>query len=129
MPGAGLLPAALLVQRIGLASLIDRRLHLPVEAANSGVKACTVLGSMLAGGDSIDDVALLRAAAMPVLFDQTREPSTIGSWLRAFRWANVREMDVNRPGMSGDFISWKRMRSWHILAGTRVSFVSVRFGR
>jgi hypothetical protein len=94
VPCAGLVSAALLVQRIGLASLIDRRLHLPADGANSGVKACTVLGSMLAGGDSIEDVALLRSAALPALFDQTRAPSTIGSWLRAFRWSNVRELDA-----------------------------------
>jgi len=78
VPGAGLLPAALLVQRIGLASLIDRRLHLPVEAANSGVKACTVLGSMLAGGDSIDDVALLRAAAGRITWNCSPVPRVRG---------------------------------------------------
>jgi hypothetical protein len=94
VPAAGLLPAALLAQRIGLVSLIDRRLHLSAEAANSGTKALTVIGSMLAGGDSIEDVALLRSAAMGQLFDQTRAPSTIGSWLRAFRWGNVRELDA-----------------------------------
>lgn len=38
---------------------------------------------MLAGGDSIDDVAVLRAGAAPELFDATRAPSTVGSWLRA----------------------------------------------
>ncbi len=34
---------------------------------------------MLAGGDSIDDTALLRAGALPALFDVTRAPSTVGS--------------------------------------------------
>jgi hypothetical protein len=94
VPAAGLLPVALLVQRIGLASLIDRRLHLRSESANSGTKAMTVVGSMLAGGDSIEDVAVLRSAAMGRLFDQSRAPSTIGSWLRAFGWGNVRELDA-----------------------------------
>ncbi|MBA3277928.1 MAG: IS1380 family transposase, partial [Geodermatophilaceae bacterium] len=28
------------------------------------------------------------------LFDQTRAPSTIGSWLRAFKWHNVRQFDA-----------------------------------
>ena len=28
------------------------------------------------------------------LFDQVRAPSTIGSWLRAFKWSNVRELDA-----------------------------------
>ena len=49
---AGLLPAAALAQRIGLGDLVDRRLRLAAEGANSGSKALTVIGSMLAGGDS-----------------------------------------------------------------------------
>jgi hypothetical protein len=49
---------------------------------------------MLAGGDSIDDTALLRAGATSKLFDATRAPSTIGSWLRGFKWFNVRQLDA-----------------------------------
>ena len=53
-----------------------------------------MLGAMLAGGDSIDDVDVLRAGAAPVLFDQVRAPSTMGTWLRAFTWSNIRQFDV-----------------------------------
>ena len=60
---AGLLPAAILAQRIDLAGLIDSRLRLAKHGANSGSKALSVIGSMLVGGDSIDDVAVLRAGA------------------------------------------------------------------
>jgi hypothetical protein len=63
-------------------------------AANGGAKAVTVLGSMLAGGDSIDDVGVLRAGAAGVLFDDVRAPSTIGTWLRAFTWSNIRQFDA-----------------------------------
>src|SRR5665647_1619258 len=49
---------------------------------------------MLAGGDSIDDVAVLRAGATGSLFDGTRAPSTVGSWLRAHKWSNVRQLDA-----------------------------------
>ncbi len=49
---------------------------------------------MLAGGDSIDDTAVLRAGAAESLFDGTRAPSTIGSWLRAHKWSNVRQLDA-----------------------------------
>ncbi len=49
---------------------------------------------MLAGGDSIDDVAVLRAGAAGSLFDGTRAPSTVGSWLRAHKWSNVRQLDA-----------------------------------
>ncbi len=63
-------------------------------AANGGAKAVTVLGSMLAGGDSIDDVGVLRAGAAGVLFDDVRAPLTIGTWLRAFTWSNIRQFDA-----------------------------------
>jgi len=94
VPNAGLLPAAVLAQRIDLAALIDERLTLAKHGANSGTEALTVIGSMLAGGDSIDDVAVLRAGATGSLFDATRAPSTIGSWLRAHKWSNVRQLDA-----------------------------------
>ncbi len=94
VPCAGLLPAAVLIQRINLARLVDGRLTLARHGANSGTKALIAIGSMLAGGDSIDDTALLRAGALPELFDAIRAPSTIGSWLRSFKWHNVRELDA-----------------------------------
>ncbi len=94
VPNAGLLPAAVLAERLGLGELIDSRLHLARHGANSGTKALTVVGSMLAGGDSIDDVAVLRAGAAPELFNATRAPSTVGSWLRAHKWSNVRQYDA-----------------------------------
>ena len=94
LPCAGLLPAAVLAQRIDVAGLVDERVTLARHGANSGTKAMTVIGSMLAGGDSIDDAALLRAETLPDLFDLSRAPSTIGSWLRDFRWHNVRQLDA-----------------------------------
>jgi len=94
VPNAGLLPAAILGQRLDLAGLVDRRLRLARHGANSGAKALSVIGSMLVGGDSIDDVAVLRAGAASALFDGTRAPSTVGSWLRAYKWSNVRQLDA-----------------------------------
>ena len=88
---AGMLPVAALAQKLELAELIDTRLRLDAHGANSATKALSVIATILAGGDSIDDVALLRAGAMPELFDRNRAPSTVGSWLRAFRWSNARE--------------------------------------
>jgi Transposase DDE domain group 1 len=92
--GAGLLPAAVLAQKIGLAGLVERRVRLARHGANGGTKSLTVVGSMLLGGDSVADTALLQAGATSALFDQLRAPSTIGSWLRAFKWSNVREFDA-----------------------------------
>jgi len=94
MPNAGLLPAAMLAQRVGLADLIDERLVLDKHGANSAAKALTVVGTMLAGGDSIDDTDVLRAGAFGEVFDQTRAPSTIGTWLRTHKWSNVRQHDA-----------------------------------
>jgi hypothetical protein len=94
VPCAGLLPAAVLAQRLDVAGLVDERLTLARHGANSGTKALTVVGSMLAGGDSIDDTDVLRAGALPELFDLTRAPSTVGSWLRDFKWHNVRQLDA-----------------------------------
>jgi hypothetical protein len=72
VPNAGLLPAAVLAQRIDLTGLIDDRLHRGQH----------------------HDVAMLRAGAAGVLFDDTRAPSTVGSWLRAHKWSNVRQLDA-----------------------------------
>lgn len=94
VPSAGLLPAAVLAQRVDLSGLVEDRVALARHGANSGAKALTVIASMLAGGDSIDDTGLLRAGALRQLFDVTRAPSTVGTWLRDFRWHNVRQLDA-----------------------------------
>jgi hypothetical protein len=97
VPNAGLIIPAMLVQRLGIAGLINRRVRLDRDrpgAANSAAKAVTVLGGMLAGADCIDDIDVLRAGAGEVLWDDVRAPSTVGTWLRAFKWSNVREFDA-----------------------------------
>jgi hypothetical protein len=94
LPNGGLSVAALLAQKLGVADLVDEHVTIDGEAgANSGAKASTVVGSALAGGDYIDDTALLRAGAAPRLFDGVRAPSTVGIWLRSFAWAQVRQLD------------------------------------
>ena len=93
VPSAGLLPAAGLAQRLELAGLIDRRLKLAKHGASSGATALTVIGVMVAGGDSIDDTAVLRAGTASLPFDGTRVPSTVESWLRAHKWSDVRQHD------------------------------------
>jgi hypothetical protein len=94
---AGLQVPAALAQKLGLAEVIDQRVTLPAGTpgrANCGTKAMTVVGAMLAGGDSIDDCGVLRAGAGPEVFDRIRAPSTIGTWLRSFNWAAVRQLDA-----------------------------------
>jgi hypothetical protein len=57
---------------------------------------------MAAGADSIDDMDLLRHGAMPDLFAGIRAPCTLGSFLRAFTFGNVRQLEkVNRELLAG----------------------------
>ena len=92
---AGLVAVAELAQRLGVAERIDAHLDLSGTPgqANEGTKAMTVLGGLLAGADSIDDVAVLRTGALPQLF-VTRAPSTIGTFLRSFTFGHVRQLDA-----------------------------------
>src|SRR3954470_19417250 len=53
-----------------------------------------LLAGMVAGADSIDDMDLLRHGAMDRLFTGVRAPSTLGTFLRAFRFGHVRQVDA-----------------------------------
>ena len=64
---AGLMLAATLAQHLGLRALIDGTVDLGDAAgrANVGHKAMTLIHSVLAGGDCIDDADGLRAGDTP----------------------------------------------------------------
>src|SRR5690606_42098721 len=47
---------------------------------------------MMCGADSISDLDLLRHGGMGKVFDGIRAPSTLGSFLRALTWGNVRQL-------------------------------------
>ena len=49
---------------------------------------------MVAGADSIDDMALLRHGGMKKLFTGAYAPSTLGSFLRTFTFGHVRQLDA-----------------------------------
>ena len=53
---------------------------------------------MIAGADSIDDMALLRHGGMQPLFDNVRAPSTLGTFLRSFTFGHVRQLDAVAAG-------------------------------
>ena len=53
-----------------------------------------LVARMLAGAESIDDMNLLRHGGMGRLFDRTYAPSTLGSFLREFRFGHVRQLDA-----------------------------------
>jgi hypothetical protein len=92
---AGLLPVMRLAQETGLRDLVDERLSVPTDkGANPGLKVSSLVAGMAAGADSIDDLALLRQSAMSKLFEAVYAPSTLGSFLRAFTFGHVRQLDA-----------------------------------
>jgi Transposase DDE domain group 1 len=93
---AGLLVPATLAQRLGLRALVEKYLHLGPAAgrANVGDKFLTLVMSALAGGDCIDDANALRASGTArVLGHAVKAASTLGTFLRSFRWGHVRQLD------------------------------------
>jgi hypothetical protein len=92
---AGLVPAMALAQRAGLADLADEHLSVPTDkGANAGLKVTSLVAGMVAGADSIDDMALLRHGGMGRVFARAYAPSTLGSFLRAFTFGHVRQLDA-----------------------------------
>lgn len=95
--GAGLLLPATLTQHLGIRELVDELVDLGdvPGSAHAGDKAMTVISSVLAGGDCINDVDALRAGSSPaVLGHRVAAPSTVGTFLRAFLWGHARQLDA-----------------------------------
>lgn len=58
---AGLVPALTLARSAGLQELAQQHLSVPTDkGANAGLKVTSLVAGMVAGADSIDDMALLR---------------------------------------------------------------------
>ena len=92
---AGLVPIMRLAQNAGLAALSQQWLSVPTDkGANAGAKVSSLVAGMVAGADSIDDLAVLRHGAMGKLFNRIYAPSTLGSFLRAFTFGHVRQLDA-----------------------------------
>lgn len=70
--------------------------------ANAGDKMMTLVASALAGGDCIDDADAQRAGeTAPVQGCVVKAPSTLGTFLRSFRWGRARQLDrVSREVMA-----------------------------
>lgn len=92
---AGLVPVMALARQAGLGELADERLTVPGDkGANPGLKLSSLVAGMVAGADSIDDMALLRHGGMGKLFSGGYAPSTLGSFLRSFTFGHVRQVDA-----------------------------------
>ncbi len=93
---AGLVPALRLAESAGWYQLLE---GLSVPSPNPAAKTASVVGGMLAGADSIEDLDLLRHGAMPRLFAGVRAPSTLGTYLRAFTHGHVQQLDKAGAGL------------------------------
>ena len=92
---AGILLPVTLAARLGIEALVDRfvRLGQRAAAANAGGKVMTLVAAMLLGADSIDDCDVLRSGRTGALLGRVAAPSTLGTFLRAFTFGHVRQLD------------------------------------
>jgi hypothetical protein len=93
---AGVLLPAILAGRLGIEALVDRTVDLGgrVGAANPGRKVMTLLSAMVLGADCVDDCDVLRSGhTRAVLGHRVSAPSTLGTFLRAFTFGHVRQLD------------------------------------
>jgi hypothetical protein len=93
---AGVLLPALLADRLGIAALVDRTVDLGDRpgTANPGRKVMSLVSAMALGADCIDDCEVLRSGqTRAVLGHAVVAPSTLGTFLRAFTFGHVRQLD------------------------------------
>lgn len=91
----GLVPVMRLAQDAGLHSLADEWLSVPTDkGANAGLKVAALVAGVVAGADSIDDMAVLRHGGMKKAFAGCYAPSTLGSFLRSFTFGHVKQLDA-----------------------------------
>src|SRR3954467_6734093 len=99
---AGLVPLLGLAEQTGLAESIAGKVSITAPriksgSANPAPKLLGVIAGMCAGADSIDDLDMLRAGAMPILFDGVYAPSTLGTLLREFSFGHARQLESVLP--------------------------------
>ncbi len=93
---AGVLLPAVLAGRLGIEALVDATVSLGDRdgAANAGRKVMTLVSAMVLGADCIDDCGVLRSGqTRAVLGHRVAAPSTLGTFLRAFTFGHVRQLD------------------------------------
>ena len=94
---AGLLLTATLADRLGIEELVNESVWLDPRlpgAALPGRKVMSLVHGMLAGADGVDDMNVLRAGSTGlILGHRVMAPSTLGTFLRAFTFGHVRQLD------------------------------------
>jgi hypothetical protein len=94
---AGLLLVATLSARLELEALIDATVRLVgrIGGARPGRKVLTLVHAMIAGASHIDHADVLRAGSTAgVLSHRVMAPSTLGTFLRAFTFGHVRQLEA-----------------------------------
>ena len=95
---AGVMLVATLAERLGVEALAQQLVVLRRDrpgAANAGRKVMALIYAMVLGADSIDDSDLLRAGrTRRLLGGWIPAPSTLGTFLRAFTFGHVRQLDA-----------------------------------
>ncbi len=94
---AGVALVATLAGRLGLEGLVGSFVSLRRDrpgAANAGRKVMALIFAMLLGADCIDDCEVLRVGrTRRLLGGWLPAPSTLGTFLRAFTFGHVRQLD------------------------------------
>jgi hypothetical protein len=92
---AGLVPLVALADRVGLYRLVEEQLTVSTDmGAHAGAKVAALVGGMVAGADSIEDMDLMHHGGMGRLFTGLHAPSTLGLFLRTSAFGHVRQLDV-----------------------------------
>ncbi len=95
---AGIALVATVAQRLGIEALAGDLVRLRQDragAANAGRKVMALLYAMVLGADSIEDCGVLRAGrTRRLLGGWLPAPSTVGTFLRAFTFGHVRQLDA-----------------------------------
>jgi Transposase DDE domain group 1 len=117
---AGLIVPATLMLRLGLEGLVNQTVRLVgrVGGALPGRKVLTLVAAILAGGSHIDHADKLRAGMTgEVLPFRVMAPSTLGTFLRAFTFGHIRQLDA--------VIAETIRRAWSLGAGPGSAAVTI----
>jgi hypothetical protein len=93
---AGVMLPAILASRLGLEELVEETVRLGDRrgASNPGRKLMSLVSAMALGADCIEDCDVLRSGqTAAVLGHRVAAPSTLGTFLRAFTFGHVRQLD------------------------------------
>ena len=109
---AGLLLVATLAARLGVGTIVEQTLRMAglVGGARPGRKVLTLVHAIAAGASHIDHADVLRAGETAgVLGHRVMAPSTLGTFLRAFSFGHVRQLEA----VVGKVLT----RAWELGAG------------